>query len=521
MPDRSKPRSVLGNAAWNAFGTFFSIAITFLLAPLLIHRLGVDQWGLLLLVWSLAGVLGVANFGFGEATLRFVAHHHAAGDLAAVNRVLGAALTYYVAVCALITAVLWFGAPWVAQWIKAPTTSGDLVLWLIRLTAVLFSVGMISNAFRAVPMAMHRYDISNKVGAIQGTVRSIGLLLLVLAGFNVLHLVVWEVVLACAVLAVQAHIARRMVPGLRRLPSMSLGGIREIIGYSLYSFATHVFLMAWREGPKLMLGTRLGTASVAHLGTPDSVSNRLHMIVVSAIETLVPRFSGDQDRAASKQLLMSATWAAMACGAVLYVPLALLMPDFLRLWISKDFAAAAGLVGQILTVSLVGPAGYAAIAALFRGIGKPEFVTGVMAAVALSVVTASLALAPVLGVVGVAWAYLLGTLVWLGGLAHGWLWLYGRGSLASLARVAGLPLLLGAGLAVAQAAVRAWWGEPGWFGLCVMGAGFATVGAAVVVGADRLLGGDSPARAMIDKFLASGKVLALRRRMGLALGRAP
>jgi hypothetical protein len=80
---------------------------------------------------------------------------------------------------------------------------------------------------------------------------------------------------------------------------------------------------------------------------------------------------------------------------------------------------------------------------------------------------------------------------------------------------------LGAGLAVAQAAVRAWWGEPGWVGLCVMGAGFAAVGAVVVVGADRLLGGDSPARAMIDKFLASGKVLALRRRMGLALGRAP
>jgi O-antigen/teichoic acid export membrane protein len=521
MPERSKPRSVLSNAAWNAFGTLFNIVITFLLAPLLIHRLGVDQWGLLLLVWSLSGVLGVANFGLGEATLRFVSHHHGQDNLAGVNRVVGATLTYYVSICALITAALWFGAPLVAQWVKVPEGSNYPLTWLIRLTALLFSVGMIANAFRAIPMALHRYDVTNKVGSIHGATRSIGLVLLVLAHLDVLYLVVWEVLLACVVLLVHVVIARRMMPGIRCLPSMSLAGIREIIGYSMFSFATHVFLMAWREGPKLMLGNRLGTASVAHLGTPDSVSNRLHMIVVSAIETLVPRFSGPQGREAGKSLLTVATWAAFACGAVLYVPLAVLMPDFLRLWISPEFAGQAGRVGQILTLSLIGPAGYAAIATLFRGIGKPEFVTGVMAAVAIVVLVASVLMAPALGVLGVAWAYLLGTLAWLAGLFFGWLWLYGRGSLGTLARIAGLPLVLGGGLVFAQSALRDWWGEPGWIGLIVMGGAFAAIGAVVLVTVDRSLGGASPAGLVIARILGSGRVVALRKRMGWALERTP
>lgn len=521
MPERSKPRSLLSNATWNAFGTLFNITITFLLAPLLIHRLGVDQWGLLLLVWSLSGVLGVANFGFGEATLRFVSHHHAAGDMAAVNRVLGATLTYYVSVCALITCALWLGAPVAAQWVKVPQGADYPVQWLIRLTALLFSVGMLANAFRAIPMALHRYDVTNKVGSIQGATRSIGLLLLVLAHLDVLYLVIWEVLLACVVLLVQIVIARRMMPGLRCLPSMSLAGIREIISYSMFSFATHVFLMAWREGPKLLLGTRLGTASVAHLGTPDSVSNRLHMIVVSAIETLVPRFAGPQDHEASKNLLTVATWAAFACGAIFYVPLAVLMPDLLRLWISPEFARDAGWVGQILALSLIGPAGYAAIATLFRGIGKPEFVTAVMAAVAIVVLIASVLMLPALGVLGVAWAYLLGTLVWLAGLAYGWVWLYGLGSLATLARVAGLPLLLGGCLVFLQSLVRARWGEPGWIGLSLMGSAFAAVGAVILVVIDRLLGGASPAGLLISKIVGSRRVTALRRRMGFALERTP
>jgi hypothetical protein len=217
---------------------------------------------------------------------------------------------------------------------------------------------------------------------------------------------------------------------------------------------------------------------------------------------------------------MSATWAAFACVALFYVPLAVLMPDFLRLWISREFAAEAGLVGQILTLSLVGPAGYAAIATLFRGIGKPGFVTAVMAAVAVTVLAASLALAPALGVVGVAWAYLLGTAVWLVGLVHGWYWLYGRRSLGDLARVAGLPLLVAACLTALQAILRSWWGEPGWVGLFSMGAAFAALGALTLVVVEQLQGGNSPAKLVIAKCFESRRFVALRNRIGIALARA-
>jgi O-antigen/teichoic acid export membrane protein len=518
--DRSKPRSVLSNAGWNAAGTLFNIVLTFLLAPLLIQQLGVDQWGLLLLVWSLSGVLGVANFGLGEASLRFIAHHQAGGDLAGVNRVLGATLTYYVLICALITSVLWVVAPSIAQWVKVPVDGAYPTEWLIRLTAMLFSVGMFANAFRAVPMALHRYDVSNKIGAIQGAARSIGLVLLVLAHLGVLYLVVWEVFVAAVGLAAQILVARRMLPGLHCLPSMSIAGIREIIGYSMYSFVTHAFLMIWREGPKLLMGNRIGTASVAYFGTPDSVSNRLHMIVVSAIETLVPRFSGPQDQEGSRTLLTLATWSAFACGAVLYVPLAVLMPDLLRLWINAEFARASGLVGQILTLSLIGSLGYAAIATLFRGSGRPVFVTWVMAVVAVVVLVASLLMMPILGVLGVAWAYLIGSVAWLGGLVHGWLWLFGRGSLPQLIRVAGLPLVVGSGLLCVQLGLRAWWGEPGWIGLVLMGAAFAAMGAIVLIGCDILLGGASPARLVLERVLGSSRSNALRARVRAIWGRA-
>ncbi len=48
--------------------------------------MGPAQYGILLLVWSVTGILGVLQFGFGEATLRYVAYHYGEGNISGVNR---------------------------------------------------------------------------------------------------------------------------------------------------------------------------------------------------------------------------------------------------------------------------------------------------------------------------------------------------------------------------------------------------------------------------------------------------
>jgi O-antigen/teichoic acid export membrane protein len=453
----------------------------------------------------------MANFGVGEATLRFIAHYLSGDDMAGVNRVLGATLTFYVSVCTIVSGLLFVATPVVAQWVKAPADGRYPVEWLLRLAAPLFAFGMLTNAFRSVPMAMHRYDISNKIGLCQSIVRTVGVLAIVVAGMSVLHVVAWEVLVAFVTLAAQAFVARRLLPGIRFLPSMSMSGMREIFGYGVYSFLTHIFLTIYREAGKLILGNRLGPASVAYLGTPDSVAYRLHMIVVSGVETLMPRFSASRDLEASKPLLVASTWVAVACGVVLYLPLAVLMPDFLRLWINPEFAQASALVGQLLAISFIAPAAFAPIATLFRGTGKPGFVTLVMAGAGVVVLVSGLLLVSSQGPAAVGYGYVFSGVAWLAGLFGGWFCLFGTRSVNLLLRATALPLVIGAGTAVAQMAFRARWGEIGWTGLFIMGAAFACVNAIALLGADRALGGASPAEQLWERILRADHVISLRR----------
>jgi O-antigen/teichoic acid export membrane protein len=287
--------------------------------------------------------------------------------------------------------------------------------------------------------------------------------------------------------------------------------MREIFGYGVFSFLTNIFLTMYRESGKLILGNRVGPASVAYLGTPDSVAYRLHMIVVSGVETLMPRFSACRDLEASKSLLVASTWVAVACGVVLYLPLAVLMPDLLRLWISPEFAQASALVGQLLAISFIAPAAFAPIATLFRGMGKPGFVTFIMAGAGVVVLVSSLVLVSSQGPAAVGYGYVFSGVAWLGGLFGGWFYLFGRQSFNLLLRAAALPLVIGAGMAVVQMAFRARWGEMGWTVLFIIGGVFACVNAIALLAADRALGGDSPAEQLLERVLRADHVMSIRR----------
>jgi O-antigen/teichoic acid export membrane protein len=459
-----------------------------------------------LLVWSVTGILSITNLGLGEATLRYVAHYHADGDIKGVNRVFGSTLSFYLIICVIVSAVLFPATPWMVNLVNIPAEGHHMAGWLLRFSALLFSLGMISNAFRSIPMALQRYDVSSKISFGQSVMRSSGFIVLVILGFGVVHLVLWEVLMTVVVLCLHVGVARWLMPDLRWLPRLSFAGLRETLGYGIFSFLTYIFLSLYRESGKLILGNQVGPKGVAYLGTPDSVAFNIHTVLINGVETLLPKFSSNRDRQLAYSLVANATWTSLAAGAALFTPLAVLMPDFLRLWINPEFARESAAVGQLLALSFIGPAGFSPIAAFFRGTGKPGVVTIVMAAAAIAVLSASFLLVPEYGALGVGYGYLISSVAWLLGLLGGWFYLFGASSWVSLIRAVGVPLLLAVLAFTIQCGIRSFFSDINWLGLFVLGGAFAGLTGLLIFGLDLLFGGDSFSGQVLKRLQESGKI---------------
>lgn len=504
-------KGALTNAGWNSLFTLWSGIISFLLTPLLIHYLGVEHYGILLLIWSITGILGIMSLGFGEATLRYVAFHYGDRNLSGVNRVFGSTLSFYMVICILVSAVLLMATPGVVSFLKVSEHDERLMGSLLRITALAFSLGMITRVFGTIPMALQRYDLSSKINIGQSCVRAGGYAALLFANFGILHLVLWDVVSSLGTLCVQVAVIRNLSPEVRLIPSFSFRGLREILGYSFFSLLTFVFYTVFRESGKLLLGRYMGFSPIAYYGTPDNVSQRMHMLVVSSTETLLPRFSANRDEKEAHVMYLIGTWAALSVSIMLFVPIIVLLPDFLRLWINPTFARASAPVGQLLAVGYILQGSFAPAASFFRGTGKPWVVSIVLMIAGLGTLLAAVMLIPLLGVVGIGYAYLLGSVVYFVGLLSSWVYILGRSDMARLLRWVGVPLLMGYVAYVMEASLRGSFSEVTWFGFFGLGALFASITALLIIGADWVLGGSSPSKQCIERIGKSNKFRNLAR----------
>lgn len=517
---KSRPPGAIRNASWNAFFTLWNIAASFLLTPLLIHYVGTAQYGILLLIWSFTGMLGIMSFGLGEATLRYVAHYYADGDLAGVNRVFGATMSFYLVICTIVSGGVSFAAPHIVTLLNIPPTECDTVVWLLRISCLIFSFGIISRGYGAIPMALQRYDISSKINIGQSVVRSVGYIVLVISKFGILHLLLWDVVCHLGTLCIQGAVIRWLSPEVRLVPSFSFRGLRETFGYSIFSLLTYVFLTMFRESGKFALGRYVGPTPVAYLGSPDNVAQRIHMVIASGVETLLPKFSASRNPETGQKLVFESTWAALTASLVLLIPLCVLMPDFLSLWISPAFAQESAAVGQLLALSYITQGAFAPVAAYFRGSGMPWLVTVVIAIAGLTTLLGSVLLIPGYGVAGVGFAYFMGSMAHFLGLVAGFLFVFGMPCLRGLLRTVGVPLVLGTASLFLEQVIRGCFLDISWVGLFALGGSFAGLVGVMLFGADLLLGGESPSRKLLERLSESSRFKPLIRYVPIVRGRS-
>jgi len=69
----SSVRKLANGSFWNGFGRVFSLLIALLATPMLLHRLGVERWGLFALILAICSTFGILDLGISAALTRALA----------------------------------------------------------------------------------------------------------------------------------------------------------------------------------------------------------------------------------------------------------------------------------------------------------------------------------------------------------------------------------------------------------------------------------------------------------------
>lgn len=346
----SKAKGLLGSAAWNIALLLFGALSGFITMPIIIRNIGTANFGLYSIIMVVGGFVALQDLGLGEATLRFVTKYYWSNDLEGINRILGATLSIYIITSTFCCFIIILFAVQIISLLKMESAQVHDAILSLRIASVGFGFVTIAAALQKIPEAMQRYDISCKVGLVLTIIRCILIIIVVKVDYGIVGLASLLTLNALLMLIIYGIISRLLISGLSLWPHFKISGIKEVLSYGIFSFINQLIASISTSLDRIILGMFFGVADVAFLSAPKGLLSQASSLTGAAGQALFPRFSRMDNKHEITQLYINSTWTLFCFSLILFIPIMILLPEFLALWISPDFSKHSARVAQYFAI---------------------------------------------------------------------------------------------------------------------------------------------------------------------------
>ncbi len=398
------------NVITNYATTATLVLVALVSTPILVHGLGREEYGIWVLVGSTVMYLDLFNIGFGRANVKFVAEHHALGDLDRVRRTLATSFLVLAVPAAIGLAVAVGFAFLFPHVFHVPHELAMPATILVILVSLDIASSVASDAFGGALTALQRYDLLNATIIAVLVLQTIAWAVLLSLGYGLVALGAATAGLGLTGQLARFLLVRRLIPGTSISPRLfDRSFVRPLASLSGW--------MALADAGRLLI-SRVDTVIVGLvIGVPAAgvyaVGQKLALLgaraVLAASQMFYPHASqlaarGDEE--GLRRMLVRGTQIVLAIAIPVAVVLGVLAKPALRAWVGPQFEQAR-MVVVYLVAAMVAKALTDTAMNVLRGTGHAKPHALIVSAEAVLNFALSIALGYELGIAGVALATLI------------------------------------------------------------------------------------------------------------------
>jgi O-antigen/teichoic acid export membrane protein len=337
-------KRLLINAGSNSAAFIAMLAVSFVLAPIVLQSLGDAQYGAWSFAESFVAYLTLFDMGVAAALVRFVPRALARDDIDQLTRYYSASLLFFVggAIAALIIGI-GFAFFVLDHFLKNGQFHAQF-RGLFLILVLNFALTLPLSVYPALLDGLGRFTFKSLVRTGVLLARVPLTLAVIRTDSRLINL--GYVILTCSLVesALFAAGVFHWLPGLRCRPkTVDRATIRQIAAYSRDAMAAMFAGRLAFHTDAFVIGPFLGAAAITPFSFPAKLVEMGKAVLRSATTTLTATFSsleaaGEHDRLRSTFLVGSrAAWYA---ALPIQIGLFFLGPTFLRLWIGSAYAEA-------------------------------------------------------------------------------------------------------------------------------------------------------------------------------------
>ena len=316
------------------------LGLTLFATPLVVRHLGFEEYGLYALV--LGFISYSFTFSIGRAVTKYVSEYRASEQNEKIKEVLAATLWINFTVGLLGIFTLCFFARFivVSLFEIKPEMQENAVVALYIASATIFFV-MQSQIFSGVLQAVHRLDIFSIITTIVSVLGVSGNIVIVLLGFRVKELLVWNL-LNTTFSCIWFYLAgKRLLAEAKWRLKCSREVLTTVAKFALGITASQLifnFLLLFERG---LITRELGTENLTFYVLPMNLTGQIHIFSSSLLLMIFPLASELGARLEIERLRAIYEQTSIYLFAVvsfIVVSMAICGYEFFSLWLGSEFA---------------------------------------------------------------------------------------------------------------------------------------------------------------------------------------
>lgn len=413
MENDSLSYRTLKNISYSFIGFVVPIAFSIFITPVIVHRLGVAEYGILILTNTILGFLGLLDLGLTASVVKYISEYHVLGEWEKLRRALSSANTLYWLIGFVNLAVFLILGKFFLWAFHIDGVSQQHILIVFLLAGLTSFLTAINSIYTSIPPALQRYDIVNKINLSQLAVYNLGALVLALLGFQLKAILTINLLTVLGMTLAYKIFSQKLLPFLRLRFAWDKQELKKLYSFGIFSAIANVSMSAVNQFDRLLIPIFLGPTQLSYYSLPGNVAQKTTTVVGSLGGTFFPMANelaakGEVQKLGEifRKVIRNLSVLAAATTASIM----LFGEKILHYWLGEEFAINGAKVLLILAITYFLLSLFGIIYNFLMGLNRQKMValwSGVMAFVNLTLLFVFLR---PLGIIGAAWAYLISVL---------------------------------------------------------------------------------------------------------------
>jgi len=380
-------------------------------APFLVHKLGLSQYGVWMLVSAILGSMGILSTGFGDATVKYVSAYRGQNNPTGVERTIRATLTINASLGGLFGLLVWAVAPYAVDHIfKIELAFHTASLQAIRISALILAIRSIESVFVSTLRAFERYGPPVKLNVFLRTIVVVSAVVLAAIGYGVVAIMIATLCWSALIVVLQAIAARRVVGPMNPFPTFEKEALAEVFTFGCFSWLQALAGVVFTYADRFLVAAMLGTAPVAIYVLCVQAAQPIHGLAAAAFNFVFPHISSRHEAGEThgpRRVFRLALLTSIGLSLALAAPLVLFGKPLLTLWMGAEFAKQAYIVLAVLAVAHLILAVNIVPHYTLLALGSVRFVSSVNVLGGIASLGAVALLIPPFGLIGASFGRLL------------------------------------------------------------------------------------------------------------------